>query len=104
MKQVAVLASGEGSNLQALIDRVHGREGIEIVAVASDQARTRRRSNEPRGGHRRSPRFRSAARGPGRRDRAMAEWLAEQGAELVVLAGYMQLLSTDFLRTLSPSA
>ena len=34
---VAVLASGAGTNLQALLDRVHGREGIEIVAVASDK-------------------------------------------------------------------
>lgn len=30
---VAVLASGTGSNLQALLDKVHGRDGIEIVAV-----------------------------------------------------------------------
>jgi phosphoribosylglycinamide formyltransferase-1 len=27
----------------------------------------------------------------------MAEWLAERGVELVVLAGYMQLLSAEFL-------
>ena len=31
------------------------------------------------------------------RDRAIAEWLAERGVELVVLAGYMQLLSPAFL-------
>ena len=31
------------------------------------------------------------------RDEAMAGWLAEQGVELVVLAGYMQLLSPGFL-------
>ena len=35
--RVAVLASGTGTNVQALLDRVHGREGIEIVAVASDK-------------------------------------------------------------------
>ena len=34
---LAVLASGTGTNLQALLDRVHGRDGIEIVAVASDK-------------------------------------------------------------------
>ena len=34
---VAVLASGAGTNLRALIDRVHGRDGIRIVAVASDK-------------------------------------------------------------------
>ena len=31
------------------------------------------------------------------RDEAMAGWLAAQGVELVVLAGYMQLLSPGFL-------
>ena len=31
------------------------------------------------------------------RDRAMAGWLGERGVELVVLAGYMQLLGEDFL-------
>ena len=33
---IGVLASGAGSNLQAILDRVHGREGIVVVAVASD--------------------------------------------------------------------
>jgi phosphoribosylglycinamide formyltransferase-1 len=33
------------------------------------------------------------------RDAAMAAWLRERGAELVVLAGYMQLLSLEFLAT-----
>ena len=35
--KVAVLASGAGTNLQALIDRAHGRDGVELVAVASDK-------------------------------------------------------------------
>ncbi|MGI8414309.1 MAG: formyltransferase family protein [Solirubrobacteraceae bacterium] len=35
--KIAVLASGRGTNLQALLDTVHGRDGIEIVAVASDR-------------------------------------------------------------------
>ena len=34
--RVAVLASGSGTNLQALLEQVHGKEGIKIVAVASD--------------------------------------------------------------------
>jgi phosphoribosylglycinamide formyltransferase 1 len=95
--KLAVLASGAGTNLQALIDRVHGTEGIEIVAVASDKP-----------GARALERARAAgipvaafavADYPGRaeRDRAMAEWLASRAVELVVLAGYMQLLSQEFL-------
>ena len=35
--KVGILASGEGSNLQAILDRVHGRDGVEVVAVGSDK-------------------------------------------------------------------
>jgi len=35
--RVGVLASGAGTNLQAIMDRVHGREGVEVVAVGSDK-------------------------------------------------------------------
>ena len=34
---VGVLASGNGSNLQALIDRAHGRGGVVLAGVASDK-------------------------------------------------------------------
>ena len=37
--RVGVLASGEGTNLQAILDRLHGRESVEVVAVGSDQPR-----------------------------------------------------------------
>ena len=36
--RVGVLASGDGTNLQALLDKVHGHRGIEIVAVGSNVA------------------------------------------------------------------
>jgi phosphoribosylglycinamide formyltransferase-1 len=96
--RVAVLASGVGSNLQALIDRVHGRDGVEIVAVASD------RPEAPALERARAIGVQSASfpgdsyRDRGERDHAMADWLTAQRAELVVLAGYMQLLSTEFLQ------
>ena len=90
---VAVLASGAGTNLQALLDRVHGREGIEIVAVASDKpdARALERARDAGVSVRAFP----AAEFAGRveRDRAMADWLGARGVDLVVLAGYMQLLA-----------
>jgi phosphoribosylaminoimidazolecarboxamide formyltransferase / IMP cyclohydrolase len=94
---VAVLASGEGTNLQALLDVVHGRSGVEIVAVASDRpgARALARAQEAGVPARAFPL--DAFDGRGERDRAIADWLSERGAELVVLAGYMQLLSDDFL-------
>jgi phosphoribosylglycinamide formyltransferase-1 len=95
--KVAVLASGEGTNLQALLDRVHGRDGVELVAVASDKPGARALERARRAGVD-SASF-SLADHPDReqRDAAMAGWLSSRGVELVVLAGYMQLLSPQFL-------
>jgi phosphoribosylglycinamide formyltransferase-1 len=96
--KVAVLASGTGTNLQALLDRVHGREGIEIVAVASDKPDAPALERGRRAGVQVAS-FPADRFGPRvERDRAMADWLAERAAELVVLAGYMQLLSSEFLQ------
>ena len=95
--RVAVLASGTGTNLQALLDRVHGRDGVQIVAVASD------RVDAPALGRARAAGVSVAVfpsdefGGREERDRVMAEWLVARGVELVVLAGYMQLLSEEFL-------
>lgn len=94
---VAVLASGTGTNLQALLDRVHGRGGVQIVAVASD------RVDAPALGRARAAGVEVASfpepAFPGReaRDAAMADWLADRAIELVVLAGYMRLLGPGFL-------
>ncbi len=95
--RVAVLASGTGTNLQALLDRVHGRDGIEIVAVASNKPEAPALERARRVGVtvRAFPMAEFGERGA--RDRAMADWIAELGVELVVLAGYMQLLSDEFL-------
>ena len=94
---VAVLASGTGTNLQALLDRVHEKDGISIVAVASDkpQAPALERARIAGVPTRAFP----TEDFPDRRarDLAMVEWLAGRGVELVVLAGYMRLLSADFL-------
>jgi phosphoribosylglycinamide formyltransferase-1 len=96
--KVAVLASGAGSNLQALLDRVHGSEGIEIVAVASDKpSATALDRGRAAGVEVASFPVEEFSGGRGERDRAMAEWLLSRGSELVVSAGYMQLLSADFL-------
>ena len=35
--RIAVLASGTGTNLQAILDGLHGRDGIEVVCVASNK-------------------------------------------------------------------
>lgn len=95
--RIAVLASGEGTNLQALLDGVHGRGGIEIVAVASNRpdARALRRAHDAGVPARAFPIGEFADRAD--RDRAMGAWLAGREVGLVVLAGYMQLLHPGFL-------
>ncbi len=96
--RVAVLASGEGTNLQALLDRLHGRDSIAVVAVASDKpaARALERARSADVATSAFPLAEQADRAA--RDREMAAWLVQQGTELVVLAGYMQLLSGEFLQ------
>ena len=96
--RVAVLASGEGTNLQALLDRVNGRDGIAVVAVASDRPAARALERARSAGVVAAVFEREQYGDRASRDRAMAAWLAEQGAELIVLAGYMELLSPEFLR------
>jgi phosphoribosylglycinamide formyltransferase 1 len=86
---IGVLVSGQGTNLQALLDA-----GLPVVAVASN------RSGVP--ALERASCATAAfelADFPDRaaRDEAMADWLEEQGVRLVVLAGYMHLLTPGFL-------
>jgi phosphoribosylglycinamide formyltransferase 1 len=96
--RVGVLVSGEGSNLQAILDTVHGREGIEVVAVGSNRPEARGLERARAAGVASAvfPRAEFADRTA--RDAAMGDWLEERGAELVVLAGYMELLSPEFVR------
>jgi phosphoribosylglycinamide formyltransferase-1 len=95
--RVGVLASGEGSNLQAILDRVHGREGVEVVAVGSDKpgANALQRARAAGVPARAFPVAEHADRRA--RDVAVADWLEASGVELVVLAGYMQLVDPSFL-------
>jgi phosphoribosylglycinamide formyltransferase 1 len=90
---IGVLVSGNGSNLQALIDA-----RLPIAAVASNRSDAyglvrARAAAVP------AATF-SLTCHPDRaeRDLVMATWLEEHGVELVVLAGYMHLLTEPFLR------
>ncbi|MGO9961489.1 MAG: phosphoribosylglycinamide formyltransferase [Solirubrobacteraceae bacterium] len=94
---VGVLASGAGTNLQALIDRVHGADGIRITAVASDRPGARALERAQAAGIDSAVFIGDRFADRSARDGAIAAWLREHGVELVVLAGYMQLLSVGFL-------
>jgi phosphoribosylglycinamide formyltransferase-1 len=94
--RVAVLISGEGTNLQAILDEVHGRDGVEVVCVGSNRAEARGLERAeaagietgvfPGGGDRDA------------RDSQLADWLEEREVGLVVLAGFMEILGRSFIR------
>jgi phosphoribosylglycinamide formyltransferase-1 len=96
--RVAVLVSGEGSNLQAILDQVHGREGVEVVGVASNKPAARGLERARGAGVETAvfPTGEFANRAA--RDDALADWIDGRGAELVVLAGFMELLGAPFIR------
>jgi phosphoribosylglycinamide formyltransferase 1 len=93
--KVGVLASGTGTNLQAILDRLHGRHGVEVVAVAGDRPGAEALARAERAGV--ATGAFPLAGDRAERDAAMAAFLQERGAELVVLAGYMALLTPGFL-------
>jgi phosphoribosylglycinamide formyltransferase-1 len=93
---IAVLVSGTGTNLQALLDTVHGREA-EVVAVAANVAGTTALERAAARGVPTGVFARAAYPDREARDRALADWLTERGARLVVLAGYMELMGESFL-------
>jgi phosphoribosylglycinamide formyltransferase-1 len=96
--RIAVLISGEGTNLQALLDKVHGRDGIEVVAVAASREDARGLERARRAGVETGV-FAVADHGDrAARDRALAAWLDERGPDLLVLAGFMELLTAEFIR------
>jgi phosphoribosylglycinamide formyltransferase-1 len=99
---IAVLVSGTGTNLQALLDTVHEREA-QIVAVASSVAGVPALVRAAEHGVSSAVFARGDYPDRAARDEALADWLSERGARLVVLAGYMELLGGAFLRRF-PSA
>lgn len=94
--RLAVLASGTGTNLQAILDTVHGREAT-VVGVGSDKPGALALERAEQAGIETAvfPLGDYADREA--RDDALAGWIEGLGAELVVLAGYMQLLSPGFV-------
>ena len=91
--KVGVLVSGEGTNLQALLD--DGEANVVCVASNKPEARGLERARAagvetgvfPAGDY----------PDRGARDEAMAGWLESHGVELVVSAGFMELLSPGFI-------
>jgi phosphoribosylglycinamide formyltransferase-1 len=94
--KVGVLASGGGTNLQALLDHVHGFEA-RVVAVASDKVDAQALERARAAAVPASVFPRDAFPDRAARDAAIGDWLEAQGVELVVLAGYMAILDPAFI-------
>ncbi len=95
--RIAVLASGTGTNLQAILDQVHGNDGVEVVAVGSDKPGAQALERAEAAGIESRVFPSGEYQDRVARDGAMADWLGESEVDLVVLAGYMQLLTAGFI-------
>jgi phosphoribosylglycinamide formyltransferase 1 len=96
--RVGVLISGEGSNLQALLDQVHGRDGTEVACVASSRAGARGLERAAAAGVDTAVFAKADHADRDARDAALADWLEARDVDLVVLAGFMEILSGPFIR------
>ena len=90
---IGVLVSGQGTNLQALID-----SGLDISAVASNRREAPALLRAREAGIPTATFSLDCHSSREERDLVLAGWLEEHGVELVVLAGYMHLLTPPFLR------
>jgi phosphoribosylglycinamide formyltransferase 1 len=89
---IGVLASGNGTNLQALIDA-----GLPIAAVAANRTDAFALVRAREAGIPTATFALDCFTTREERDLAMATWLEELGVDLVVLAGYLHLLTKPFL-------
>ena len=93
---IVVLVSGEGTNLQALIDSVHGADA-QIVGVLSNREEARGLERARDAGIETAVFPKDAYEDRTQRDVAMGDWIEAKGAQLVVLAGFMELLTPTFI-------
>ncbi len=102
--RVVVLASGNGSNLQALIDKIHGRPAapggptVEIVLVVSDKPGARALERAAQAGIPTATCTLASAGTREAQEAALLRTVREAAPDLVVLAGYMRIVPDDFLR------
>jgi len=89
---IGVLVSGNGTNLQALVDA-----GLPVTAVASNRRDAYALVRAREAGIPTATFSLDCHPDREERDLVMATWLEEHGVELVVLAGYMHLLTKPFL-------
>ena len=95
--RIAVLASGTGTNLQAILDRLHGQDGIEVIGVGSNKGDAQALVRAEAAGIETATFRREEYSDRVARDEALGDWLEGLGVDLVALAGYMELLSPELV-------
>jgi phosphoribosylglycinamide formyltransferase 1 len=95
--RIAVLASGTGTNLQAILDQLHCRDGIEVVGVGSNKAGAEALARAEAAGIATATFAGGDYPDRAARDGALGDWLEGLGVDLVALAGYMELLSPELV-------
>ncbi len=102
--RLVVLASGNGSNLQAIIDQLHGRPAaaggpvIEVALVVSDQSGARALDRAKRAGIPTEVCTVASAGTREAQEAAILEAVRKAAPDLVVLAGYMRIVPPEFVR------
>ena len=96
--KLCVLASGTGTNLQAIIDQLHRKDSIEVAGVASDKPDAMALQRASKAGVETAVFQGDEFPDREARDTALGDWIEGREVDLVVLAGYMQLLGAGFVR------
>jgi phosphoribosylglycinamide formyltransferase 1 len=91
---IAVLISGEGTNLQALLDD----PDVDVAAVASSRPGARGLGRAHETGVEAEVFAIDAHTDRDERDQALGDWLEQRGIRLIVLAGFMEILGEPFIR------
>ena len=99
MKRIAVLVSGGGTNLQALIDAE--KRGIiksgKIVSVVSDKADAYALKRAENNGIETKVILKKDYSGREAFSKALSDYMTEKKIDLVILAGFLSILSGEFL-------
>lgn len=98
MKSVVVLISGSGSNLQAIIDQVHNTEvNAEIVAVLSNKPEAFGLQRAEKAGIATHVHLREKGQTRNEYDSGLSAIIDQYSPDLIVLAGFMRILSSEFV-------
>jgi len=99
LKRLGILLSGRGSNFIAIAGAIRARRlpGVEIAVVLSNRAEAPGLAAAHERGLT-AIAVPSAGRGRAEHDAEMVAWLHQHRVDLVCLAGYMRIISPDFVR------